>query len=172
MSILSISGTSSKKYLPRLSALPQIPTVHDIQLDSDPNIEYAVLVSMYEVYNDRIFDLLDSTSHKAAGPKRRGLLFKSTELSSSRKVVAGLRKIICANLDEALLVLETGLVDRTVAGTGSNNTSSRSHGFFCLDVLKRQRDDARSAWRGSTLTIVDLAGKFGLSNKDGVKYID
>lgn len=165
--MLSLTGTSSKKYLPRLSALPQTPAIDSIDLDPDPTIEYAVLVSMYEVYNDRIFDLLDRTSNKSNAPRRRGLLFKSTELSSSRKLVAGLRKIICCSLDEALLVLETGLADRTVAGTGSNATSSRSHGFFCIDVLKRSKDNTRIPWVGNTLTIVDLAGKtsFRLAHK-------
>lgn len=159
LSMLSLTGASSKKYLPRLSALPQTPAIDSIDLHPDPTIEYAVLVSMYEVYNDRIFDLLDRTSNKSNAPRRRGLLFKSTELSSSRKLVAGLRKIICCSLDEALLVLETGLADRTVAGTGSNATSSRSHGFFCIDVLKRSKDNTRAPWVGNTLTIVDLAGK-------------
>jgi hypothetical protein len=114
---------------------------------------------MYEVYNDRIFDLLTgSTSNNRNGPqKRRALLFKSTEGSPDRKLVAGLRKVICGSLEEALMVLETGMHERRVAGTGSNAVSSRSHGFFCVDVKKRDKS-GRGAWRGSTLTIVDLAG--------------
>jgi len=129
----------------------------------DPNAEYAVVVSMYEVYNDRIFDLLagnsNANSTKAAIQKRRGLLFKSTEQSPDQKVVAGLRKVICSNLDEALLILETGLAERRVAGTGSNAVSSRSHGFFCVEVKKRHKGAVLGPWKSSTLTIVDLAGK-------------
>lgn len=130
----------------------------------DENADYVVLISMYEVYNDRIFDLLDGPNSNHAsqsnhkGLRRRPLLFKSTEHSPDRKVVAGLRKIICANLEEALMVLETGLLERRVAGTGSNSLSSRSHGFFCVEVQKRVRRPG-SHWTKSTLTIVDLAGK-------------
>ena len=149
----------SKKHIPRVSTMPQYPMVEDVVVDRDPNAEYAVVISMYEVYNDRIFDLFASSSTKVAAQKRRGLVFKSTEDSPDHKVVAGLRKVICGNLDEALMVLETGLTERRVAGTGSNATSSRSHGFFCVEVKKRYRGAIVGRWTSSTLTIVDLAGK-------------
>ena len=125
----------------------------------DDSHEYAVIVSMYEVYNDRIFDLL-SNSPKLKDTRRRALLFKPTEASPDRKVVAGLRKIVCGTYDEALMVLETGLMARRVAGTGSNSVSSRSHGFFCLDVKRRPKGGMVSSWKGNSMTIVDLAGKY------------
>lgn len=149
---------TSRRYLPRLSTLPQYPTVEDISLDVDQTAEFAVIVSMYEVYNDRIFDLLTCTATKNPNVRRRPLLYKPTEASPDRKVVAGLKKVVCENLDEALLVLETGLTERRVAGTGSNATSSRSHGFFCVEVKKRYNGATVGPWSGSTLTVVDLAG--------------
>jgi hypothetical protein len=153
------NATSRSKNIPRPSALPQNPSVHDIEIASDPSSEYAVVVSMYEVYNDRIFDLLagNATKNKNPNLKRRALLFKSTEQSPDRKVVAGLTKIICGSFEEALMVLETGLMERKVAGTGSNAVSSRSHGFFCIEVKKRN-PQRKGPWSSSTLTIVDLAG--------------
>jgi hypothetical protein len=144
--------------MPRPSTMPQSPSVHDIDIPVDPNSEYAIVISMYEVYNDRIFDLLaGANTKKNANTKRRALLFKSTEQSPERKVVAGLTKIICGSFEEALMVLETGLTERKVAGTGSNAVSSRSHGFFCLEVKKRDMEQ-KGPWSSSTLTIVDLAG--------------
>lgn len=157
----SFLGTTAtrQRNIPRPSTFPQSPAVQDIVVPIDPNAEYAIVVSMYEVYNDRIFDLLtgSATGSKNGAQKRRALLFKSTEQSPDRKVVAGLRKIICGSLEEALMVLETGLVERRVAGTGSNAVSSRSHGFFCVEVKKRNKS-RRGPWTASTLTIVDLAG--------------
>ncbi|KAK1075985.1 hypothetical protein LTR33_009344 [Friedmanniomyces endolithicus] len=158
-----ISAPSSKRYMPRVSTFPQSPPLDDVTLDIDTSAEYAIVVSMYEVYNDRIFDLLAASTSSKTPQKRRALLFKPTEQSPDRKVVAGLRKVICSTLDEALLVLETGLHERRVAGTGSNAASSRSHGFFCLDVKKRRRPANHAAgvsgpWSSSTLTVVDLAG--------------
>ncbi|KAF2167718.1 hypothetical protein M409DRAFT_21870 [Zasmidium cellare ATCC 36951] len=151
---------SSKRYMPRVSTFPQSPSIDDIAIPTDSNAEYAIVVSMYEVYNDRIFDLLTASVTSGKNPqKRRALLFKSTEASPDRKVVAGLRKVVCSSLEEALLVLETGLQERRVAGTGSNAVSSRSHGFFCLHVKKRHKGrGVPGPWTSSTMTIVDLAG--------------
>jgi hypothetical protein len=146
--------------LQRPSAMPQTPDISSIRASCDPSAEYAIVISMYEVYNDRIFDLLTPPikSNATKEYRRRPLLFKSTEQSSDRKVVAGLRKIICGNLNEALMVLEAGLHERRVAGTGSNSVSSRSHGFFCVEVKKRRRGRTNGVWGGSTMSIVDLAG--------------
>ncbi|KAF2633658.1 kinesin [Macroventuria anomochaeta] len=152
-------GTSRSNKIPRSSTLPQAPSVADIQIPTDPTAEYAIVVSMYEVYNDRIFDLLTGNAMKSKHPnvKRRALLFKSTEQSPERKVVAGLTKIVCGSFEESMMVLETGLMERKVAGTGSNAVSSRSHGFFCVEVKKRDAQ-YKGSWSSSTLSIVDLAG--------------
>ena len=148
-----------RRYL-RPSALPQSPDISGVRIACDPEAEYAVIVSMYEVHNDRIYDLLTPAT-KSTGAKdfrRRPLLFKSTEQSPDRKVVAGLRKVVCLTLKDALMVLEAGLLERRVAGTGSNSVSSRSHGFFCFEVKKRTGGRRAGPWGGSKLTIVDLAG--------------
>jgi hypothetical protein len=152
--------TPRRNLLQRPSALPQLPNISDLTVDVDQNAEYAILISMYEVYNDRIFDLLTPAipGKSTKDFRRRPLLFKPTEQSPDRKVVAGLRKIICGSMKEALMVLEAGLHERRVAGTGSNSVSSRSHGFFCVEVKKRRRSRMPGGWGGSALTIVDLAG--------------
>ena len=148
--------------LHRPSTLPTLPDVSAVRVASTDDMDYTVLVSMYEVYNDRIFDLL-SHPRNSKDNRRRPLLFKYTEGSSDRKLVAGLKKVVCGSYEEALMVLETGLAERSVAGTGSNSVSSRSHGFFCLEVKKRRQGGMCTAWSGSQLTIVDLAGTSILS---------
>ncbi|KAF4967637.1 hypothetical protein FSARC_4832 [Fusarium sarcochroum] len=144
----------------RASALPQFPDVSGINVSCDPSAEYVIVISMYEVHNDRIYDLLTPPTKSGATKemRRRPLLFKSTELSPDRKVVAGLRKVICTSYTEALTVIEAGLQERRVAGTGSNSVSSRSHGFFVFEVKKRTRSRRPGPWEGSKFTIVDLAG--------------
>ena len=153
--------------------MPHLPEVTNHFVDLDSSSEYAIIVSMYEVYNDRIFDLLSLSMSPNGGAsstkqatqlqkdlRRRPLLFKSTEMSPDRKVVAGLRKVICGSYEEAMMVLETGLTERRVAGTGSNSVSSRSHGFFCIEVKKQEGGRyGRGQWTSSTMSIVDLAGK-------------
>ncbi|RDW86847.1 kinesin family protein [Aspergillus mulundensis] len=156
----------------RASTLPRSPDVSHLTLELNPHSEYIVLVSMYEVYNDRIFDLLSpaivpgqgsAVSRQGASSqkeRRKHLYFKSTEGSPDRKVVAGLRKIACSTYEEALAVLEVGLTERKVTGTGANSVSSRSHGFFCLEVKRRMRNKrtGEETWIGNTLTVADLAG--------------
>lgn len=158
------SITSQRRTLRRhstlLSSLPSSPDVSDFIVPCDPAAEYVVIVSMYEVHNDRIYDLLTPASKSPTNKdyRRRPLLYKPTELSPDRKVVAGLRKVVCTDAREALLVLEAGLQERRVAGTGSNSVSSRSHGFFCFEVKKRSFGWKNNSWSGSKLTVVDLAG--------------
>lgn len=156
-------STPPRRHLARPPATPQVPDISTINVSCDPVAEYVVLISMYEVYNDRIFDLLappiKSTATKEY--RRRPLLFKATESSPDRKVVAGLRKIICTSMTQALMVLEAGLHERRVSGTGSNSASSRSHGFFCIEVKKRKRSISKRhqyPWSGNSFTLVDLAG--------------
>lgn len=160
-------SSAPKRSVPqRPSAVPHFPEIKDLSVRTNPSTEYAILISMYEVYNDRIFDLL-SHPRSLKELRRRPLLFKSTELSPDRKVVAGLRKIVCGTYEEALMVLETGLMERRVAGTGSNSVSSRSHGFFCIEVKKRPQGATSSSWNGAQLTIVDLAGQYESSSFEG-----
>ncbi|GAQ04202.1 kinesin-like motor protein 9 [Aspergillus lentulus] len=154
------------------SMLPRLPDVSHLTVELNHNSEYIVLVSMYEVYNDRIFDLLSpavvpgqgsAMSRQGANAqkdRRRPLLYKSTEGSPDRKVVAGLRKIACSTYEEALAVLEVGMTERRVTGTSANSVSSRSHGFFCLEVKRRMRNKrtGEETWIGNTLTVADLAG--------------
>ncbi|OAP59419.1 hypothetical protein AYL99_06717 [Fonsecaea erecta] len=175
----SIGHPVRRPPLPRPSTFPQIPDIGAFTVNIEQQAEYVVLVSMYEVYNDRIFDLLSNPTSPNAPPTstqrgaalqrgllRRPLLFKNTEMSPDMKVVAGLRKVVCGSYDEAMMVLETGLTERRVAGTGSNSVSSRSHGFFCIEVKRRARTNyndgylmaCHSPWTGGTMTICDLAG--------------
>lgn len=156
----NVTSPTSRRNLARPSALPQLPDISSINISCDPSAEYAVVISMYEVHNDRIYDLLTPATKSASTReyRRRPLLFKSTELSPDRKVVAGLRKVVCTTLKEAVTVMEAGLLERRVAGTGSNSVSSRSHGFFCFEVKKRTHGKRPGPWGGSKLTIVDLAG--------------
>ncbi|KAJ5103498.1 hypothetical protein N7532_004027 [Penicillium argentinense] len=149
------------------TAAPRLPDISHLTVNLNEKSDYVVLVSMYEVYNDRIFDLLSpsvaqgNTMSRGNTQKdrRRPLLFKPTEGSPDRKVVAGLRKIACSTYEEALAILDVGLTERKVTGTGSNSVSSRSHGFFCLEVKKLSHSKrGETNWVGNTLTVVDLAG--------------
>lgn len=152
-------GHPSKRFFPT----PRTPDVSDITIDlPDSKSRYVILLSMYELYNDRIFDLLDESVYSPSA-RRKALIFKKPSTISTwdtsreqKKAVSGLRKIHARNLQEALQVLEHGQATRTVSATNSNATSSRSHAFFQIEI---KRFSARHHERGSAcIYIVDLAG--------------
>lgn len=152
-------STTPRRILPQ-SSMPCTPDISHVTAQCDPNAQYAILISMYEVYNDRIFDLLAPAlpTKSTKEYRRRPLLYKHTENSPHKKVVAGIRKIICVTNKEALMVLDAGLHERQVAVTGSNSVSSRSHGFISIEIKKRKSNWVHGQWISSSLTIVDLAG--------------
>ncbi|KAF3939058.1 Kinesin-4 [Dactylella cylindrospora] len=139
-------------HIPKPNSAPTKPSVesHIITPPSSSSTKYAILMSIYEVYNDKIFDLL-SPSNAA---RRKALLFKSTRSSGDRKVVTGLRKVMVTDLYEALQVLGVGQYQRSHGETGSNDKSSRSHCFISLELKKLRKNSIKE----STFTIVDLAG--------------
>lgn len=116
-------------------------------------------MSMYEVYNDRIFDLL--VPQTAA--RRAALAFKACRGQPDRKVVAKLRKVHVGTFRQALEVLEAGQHARRNGETGSNDRSSRSHCFVEIAVHKIGGRDEEH-WQETTLTIVDLAGSERVRN--------
>ncbi|KAK6333884.1 hypothetical protein TWF730_004066 [Orbilia blumenaviensis] len=144
--------------IPKPNTFPTKPSVESqvVQVSGPASIKYAILMSIYEVYNDKIFDLLAPSTTT----RRKALLFKSTKSSGDRKVVTGLRKVMVTDLYEALQVLGVGQYQRSHGETGSNDKSSRSHCFISLELkkLKKSKLDGSTKIKESTFTIVDLAG--------------
>ncbi|KAI5813865.1 P-loop containing nucleoside triphosphate hydrolase protein [Pyronema omphalodes] len=160
------AGFSAGNRPPASMTTPDEPLLGGMVGQIDEKSVYAVIVSMYELYNDRIFDLLDETAFINPGARRRALVFRAASAPSwdpmgttkqePKKVVAGLRKVACRTYSEALMVLEHAQRSRKVSATGSNSVSSRSHAFLQIEI---KRFTPRGAEReSSSLQIVDLAG--------------
>ncbi|KAL7274149.1 hypothetical protein RUND412_002965 [Rhizina undulata] len=142
-------------------ATPKSPDVSHIAVETDPNSRYGILISMYELYNDRIFDLLDLTTPSTTPARRKALTFKKPSAphlpsKDQKRVVSGLRKVYVQTLPEALEIIERGQTSRRASPTNSNLTSSRSHAFLQLEIKRfsvsgTEKDSA-------SLHIVDLAG--------------
>ncbi|PWW76083.1 P-loop containing nucleoside triphosphate hydrolase protein [Tuber magnatum] len=153
--------TSKRSSLAHIST-PKAPDVGDLWVDLDSKSKYAVLISMYELYNDRIFDLLDDSIVNNQN-RRKALIFKKPSTTAawdtskeSKKVVSGLRKVYAKNFQEALQILEHGQASRRASPTHSNSVSSRSHAFLQVEVKRfSPRGNEKG---GASLHIVDLAG--------------
>uniref|UniRef100_A0A3Q2FLP7 Kinesin family member 15 n=1 Tax=Cyprinodon variegatus TaxID=28743 RepID=A0A3Q2FLP7_CYPVA len=104
--------------------------------------------SFIEIYNEQIYDLLDSASAS---------LFLRENIKKGVFVEGAVEKFV-NSAAEAYQVLSTGWRNRRVASTSMNRESSRSHAVFTMIVeSKESRNDVVNI-RRSQLNLVDLAG--------------
>ncbi|CAK5264640.1 unnamed protein product [Mycena citricolor] len=150
------------------------PTV----LTLDRNYEYTIWLSYAEVYNEKIYDLLDNVQDDSTGsiPRsnsgksllltRKALSIKPSPPSDnvdsgiSGKYISGLRQFRVHSAAQAKSLVKLGQLHRRVFGTLANRESSRSHGMVFIKVAKvhRGEKDDPSAIQITRLTLVDLAG--------------
>ncbi|KAL8165523.1 UNVERIFIED_CONTAM: Kinesin-like protein KIF15-A, partial [Gekko kuhli] len=104
--------------------------------------------SFIEIYNEQIFDLLDSASS--------GLLLR--EHITKGVFVDGAVEQVLTSAAEAYQVLTTGWRNRRVASTSMNRESSRSHAVFSITVESVEKSNEIVNIRSSQLNLVDLAG--------------
>ncbi|NXY89724.1 KIF15 protein, partial [Alcedo cyanopectus] len=104
--------------------------------------------SFIEIYNEQIFDLLDSAS--------AGLFLR--EHIKKGVFVDGAVEQVLSSAAEAYQVLTTGWRNRRVASTSMNRESSRSHAVFTVTVESMEKINETVNIRSSLLNLVDLAG--------------
>jgi hypothetical protein len=107
---------------------------------------YSFKISAFQIYQDRIEDLLAS----GAKPQVREMRANGKTSVEIRELVR--EKVDCS--DELLYFFEKAAEKRTTEATTKNSSSSRSHMIFKIDVLG-ERDGDRSLGH---LFFVDLAG--------------
>jgi len=106
--------------------------------------------SFFEIFNERVFDLLAPES-----------LEKSLAVREDKNgvYVESLNEVEVRNTQDAEDLLAKGLANRHVASTNMNRTSSRSHAVFVLSVkTEHTTSDGLRKVRSSKFTLVDLAG--------------
>ncbi|KAM4029529.1 kinesin-like protein KIF15 [Anomaloglossus baeobatrachus] len=104
--------------------------------------------SFIEIYNEQIFDLLDSAS--------AGLCLRE-HIKKGVFVVGAVEQVI-TSAAEAYQVLSTGWRNRRVASTSMNRESSRSHAVFTVTIESMEKINEIVNIRSSQLNLVDLAG--------------
>ncbi|XP_074051979.1 kinesin-like protein KIF15 isoform X2 [Macrotis lagotis] len=104
--------------------------------------------SFIEIYNEQIFDLLDSASP--------GLLLRE-HIKKGVCVVGAVEQVV-TSAAEAYQVLSGGWRNRRVAATSMNRESSRSHAVFTITVESMEKNNDVVNIRSSQLNLVDLAG--------------
>ncbi|KAL9145704.1 hypothetical protein ABFS82_13G061000 [Erythranthe guttata] len=113
---------------------------------------YEVSVSVLEVYNEQIKDLLVSDSQPGLNAKR----LEIKQVGEGGHHVPGLVEANVNNVREVWEVLRTGSNGRAVGSTNANEHSSRSHCMHC--VMVKGENLLNGECTRSKLWLVDLAG--------------
>ncbi|KAG6624055.1 kinesin-like protein [Phytophthora cinnamomi] len=117
-------------------------------------LQYTLACSYLEIYNEKIFDLLEPSGSLAAQQP------KSLREDRNKEVyVDQLREIDVGSEEEALTLLLLGSQNRHISSTDMNRESSRSHAVFSVKLVLQERTSAGvKRTRRSCLHLVDLAG--------------
>ena len=169
--ILAYGQTSSGKThtmlgnqsTPGIILLSVIDIFHHI--NKHPNRSFLLRVSMVEIYNEIVRDLLNPnpTKLQVYNDRQRGV------------IIQGVKEEIVTSPERVWELLDTGFGNRAVGSTGLNAESSRSHTVFRLIIESRKTPSENQEHsntksnqklsknkkvkvRISTLNIVDLAG--------------
>ncbi|EDQ90460.1 uncharacterized protein MONBRDRAFT_1417, partial [Monosiga brevicollis MX1] len=118
------------------------------------HIEYEMQVSLMEIYNEKIIDLLSTdVSDNSKSTLEVGLPFVADLIKRPVKTEA-----------EVLQALADGDNNRHVASTKMNSHSSRSH--LLLQIYTMGRDSVSGEITRGKLTLVDLAGSERVAKTD------
>uniref|UniRef100_A0A1J3HCP3 Kinesin-4 n=2 Tax=Noccaea caerulescens TaxID=107243 RepID=A0A1J3HCP3_NOCCA len=129
-----------------------LENLFQITKERENRYNYEISVSVLEVYNEQIRDLLVPASQSASALKR----FEIRQVSEGNHHVPGLVEASVRNIEEAWDVLKTGSNARAVGKTTANEHSSRSHCIHC--VMVKGENLLNGECTKSKLWLVDLAG--------------
>ncbi|KAL7462610.1 hypothetical protein ACHAXS_002988 [Conticribra weissflogii] len=121
-----------------------------------PPFEFTIEVSLLEIYNDEVYDLLSPTFaiNTKDGEQKRKSLDIRMNASENTIEVPNLFKEKVSTVMEVLNALDRGNSNRATASTNLNERSSRSHMILQVEVTSGI-GEAKSK---GTLYLVDLAG--------------
>ena len=125
---------------------PQVPGLYLLScidlfnfLKQRPNLE--LWVSFYEIYCNKLFDLLNNKN-----------ILQAREDGKGNICIVGLLEKQTKNIEELLDIIDFGLNSRTVGITGANLDSSRSHAILQINIKTKEKEIY------SKVSFIDLAG--------------
>ncbi|XP_067299851.1 kinesin heavy chain isoform X1 [Pseudorasbora parva] len=130
-----------------MGIIPRISQdIFDHIYSMDENLEFHIKVSYFEIYLDKIRDLLDvSKTNLAVHEDKNRVPF-----------VKGCTERFVSSPEEVMDVIDEGKSNRHVAVTNMNEHSSRSHSIFLINI-KQENVETEKKLCGK-LYLVDLAG--------------
>jgi len=122
----------------------------------ESNIRFMLWASFAEIYNEQIFDLLDSAPVSTARASRPTTL--QLRDGDGRPYIRGLREVQVCSAEEAWRLVQIGRENQHISSTRLNRASSRSHSIFTLRLIQVVDIDQPSVARVASLSFCDLAG--------------
>uniref|UniRef100_A0A663M8C2 Kinesin family member 11 n=1 Tax=Athene cunicularia TaxID=194338 RepID=A0A663M8C2_ATHCN len=140
-------------------------TLHQIfEKLTENGTEFSVKVSLLEIYNEELFDLLNPTPDVG----ERLQMFDDPR-NKRGVIIKGLEEITVHNKNEVYQILERGAAKRTTAATYMNAYSSRSHSVFSITIhMKETTVDGEELVKIGKLNLVDLAGSENIGRSGAV----
>lgn len=133
----------------------------------EENLEFHIKVSYFEIYMDKIRDLLDGMLKKFYQIEQNFAFFNffftvskvnlSVHEDKNRvPFVKGATERFVSSPEEVFEVIEEGKSNRHIAVTNMNEHSSRSHSVFLINVKQENLENQKKL--SGKLYLVDLAG--------------
>lgn len=130
---------------------------HDIQATMSPTITFTVYTSFIQIYNEKIYDLINPTKEK----------LKLYQSAPNGIWLTDATNVPVKSSNEVQNQLKLGMTNRVTAPTLSNTESSRSHAVMVLTINKNIVAD------GTVLTsqvyLVDLCGSERISKTGAIE---
>ncbi|XP_034533695.1 kinesin heavy chain-like isoform X1 [Notolabrus celidotus] len=130
-----------------MGIIPRI--AHDIFdhiYSMDENLEFHIKVSYFEIYLDKIRDLLDVSKTNLSVHEDKNRV----------PYVKGCTERFVSSPEEVMDVIDEGKANRHVAVTNMNEHSSRSHSIFLINIKQENMETEKKL--SGKLYLVDLAG--------------
>uniref|UniRef100_A0AAX7TA40 Kinesin-like protein n=1 Tax=Astatotilapia calliptera TaxID=8154 RepID=A0AAX7TA40_ASTCA len=130
-----------------MGIIPRIARdIFDHIYSMDENLEFHIKVSYFEIYLDKIRDLLDVSKTNLSVHEDKNRV----------PYVKGCTERFVSSPEEVMDVIDEGKSNRHVAVTNMNEHSSRSHSIFLINI-KQENVETEKKLSGK-LYLVDLAG--------------
>jgi kinesin family protein 23 len=127
----------------------------------DEDNSYAVFITYVEIYNNSVYDLLETSTNRLQTPQTKIV----REDINKNMFVHGVTEIEVKSVEEALSAFHTGQKKKRMGHTILNAESSRSHSVFTIRLVQAPVDangeyvvNDRDKILVSQLSLVDLAG--------------
>uniref|UniRef100_A0A0L8G5V4 Kinesin motor domain-containing protein n=1 Tax=Octopus bimaculoides TaxID=37653 RepID=A0A0L8G5V4_OCTBM len=146
--------TEEEGIIPRFSRELFLKSQNTENIKVKTNLE----ISFFEIYNEKIHDLLSSKKDKAD----KKISLKVREHPVLGPYIEGLSTFVVNSFEDIQTWIVLGSKNRATASTGMNDKSSRSHSIFTMVLTQTKFEDLNGEKHehsiSSRINLIDLAG--------------